>query len=101
VSVYRWIGPDLEITVHAIPGARSTEVQGIHGKAMKIRIAARAIEGAANGALLQFLADALQVQRRRCLIVSGNASRQKRVRIEAPERGHAERVLARWAQTSS
>jgi len=101
VSVYRWIGSDLEITLRAQPGARSTEVRGIRGEAFKIRIAARAIEGAANEALLQFLAEALQVPRRRCLLVSGKTGRQKRVRIEAPERAHAERVLAGWLQTSS
>jgi len=101
VSAYRWIGPDLEISLRAQPGARTTEVQGIHGEAIKIRIAARPIEGAANEALLQFLAEALRVPRRRCVLVSGETGRQKRVRIEAPERAHAERVLADWLQTSS
>jgi len=101
VCIYRWIGPDLEISVRAQPGARSTEVRGAHGEAIRIRIAARAIEGAANEALLQLLAEAFQVPRRRCVLVSGETSRQKRVRIEAPERAHAERVLAGWLQTSS
>src|SRR5207245_2427017 len=35
VSAYRWIGPDLEISLRAQPGARTTEVQGIHGEAIK------------------------------------------------------------------
>ena len=64
-------------------------------------VPARPIEGAANEALLQFLAEALRVPRRRCVLVSGETGRQKRVRIEAPERAHAERVLADWLQTSS
>ena len=98
---FRWTGADLELWIRAQPGARATEVTGLHAGAFRIRIAARAIEGAANDALLDFLAAALQVPRRRCVLVSGETSRQKRVRIEAPDRPHAERVLAGWLQTSS
>ena len=101
VSLYRWVGPDLEIAVHAQPGARHTQTQGIHGEAIKIRIAARAVDGAANDALLEFLAEALQVPRRRCVLMRGTASRNKRIRIESPDRVRAERTLAQWRQTSS
>jgi uncharacterized protein len=101
VSFYRWIGPDLELRVHAQPGARRTEVRGIHGEAIKIRVAAAPAEGAANDALLGFLADALQVSRRQCVLVQGATSRQKRVRVQAPDRAGAERALASWLQTRS
>jgi uncharacterized protein (TIGR00251 family) len=73
----------------------------VHGDAIKIRIAARAVDGAANEALLDFLAEALQVPRRRCVLISGSTSRQKRVRIDSPDRAWAEQTLARWVQTSS
>ncbi len=98
---YSWNGADLELQVHAQPGAKRTEVQGIHGDALKIRLRARPVEGAANEALLDFLAASLQVPRRRCVLVSGETSRQKRVRIEAPDRALAEQVLRAWTQTSS
>ena len=98
---HRWIGPDLELSIHAQPGARRTQVQGIHGDAIKIRLQARPVEGAANEALIEFLAAAFQVPRRRCVLVSGETSRQKRVRIEAPDRALAEAVLRGWLQTSS
>jgi len=101
VNFYRWDGADLELLIRAQPGARRTEVQGIHADAIKIRLQARPVEGAANEALLDFLAAALQIPRRRCVLVSGQTSRQKRVRIEAPDRANAERVLASWLQTSS
>ena len=101
VSLYRWVGSDLELAVHARPGARRTQVHGIHGEAIRIRIAARAIEGAANEALLEFLAEALQVPRRRCVLISGASSRNKRVRIESPDRARAEHMLAHWLQTRS
>ena len=97
----RWSGDHLELRVHAQPGARRTEVQGLHAGAIKIKLQARPVEGAANEALLQFLAEALQVPRRRCVLVSGESSRQKRVRIESPDHALAERVLSIWTQTSS
>ena len=101
VSPYRWIGADLEIEVRAQPGARRTEARGMHGGAIRIRVSAAPADGKANDALLEFVAEALQVPRRRCVLVSGHASRQKRLRIEAPDRTHAERVLAAWTQISS
>jgi uncharacterized protein (TIGR00251 family) len=101
VHPYRWIGADLELSVHAQPGAKRTGIQGTHAGAIKIKIAARAIGGAANDALVEFLAAVLQVPRRRCVMVSGQTSRQKRIRIESPDRALAERLLAGWLQTSS
>ena len=90
------------ILVRAQPGARSTEMQSFHAGAIQIKLEARAVHGAANQALLEFLAAALQVPRRRCVLVSGQTSRQKRVRIERPDRALAEQVLASWSsQTSS
>ena len=96
MPIYRWSGPDLELQIHAQPGAKTTEVQGAHAGAIKIRVRARPIEGAANEALLEFLAAALQVPRRRCVLVSGDTSRQKRVRIEAPDRALVAERLRAW-----
>jgi len=33
--------------------------------------------------------------------IAGQTGRRKRVRIEGPDRAHAESVLARWIQTRS
>jgi uncharacterized protein (TIGR00251 family) len=98
-----WTGSDLIICIHAQPGARRTEVSGLHGASIKIRIQARPVEGAANAALLEFLADAFRVAKRQVALVSGDSSREKRVRIVGPDRGHADGVLRAWgiAQTSS
>jgi uncharacterized protein (TIGR00251 family) len=101
VSIYRWVGTDLELNVHVQPGARRTEVQGVHGDAIKIRVSAPPVAGAANAALLELLADAFKVPRGRCALLSGETSRRKRIRIEAPDRIGAEGVLAGWLQTSS
>ncbi len=93
---YRWKGADLELRIHAQPGAKRTEPQGVHGGALKIRLQARPVEGAANEALLDFVAAALQVPRRRCVLVSGETSRHKRVRIEQPDRALVEQRLREW-----
>lgn len=87
--------------MHAQPGARRSEVQGVHGEAVKVRIQARPLDGAANQALLELLADALRVPRSRCALIAGETGRRKRVRIEGPDRAHAENVLAGWIQTRS
>jgi uncharacterized protein (TIGR00251 family) len=101
VTPYRWIDGDLELEVHAQPGAKRTQPHGLHDGAIRIRIGAPPLEGKANDALLVFVAAALHVPRRKCVLVSGHGSRHKRLRIEAPDRAVAERVLADWLQTSS
>ena len=101
MSLYRWLGANLELSVHAQPGAKRTEASGAHGDALKIRVRARPVDGAANEALLEFLADALQVPRKRCVLLSGQTSRLKRVLIEAPDRALAEKQLRAWLQISS
>jgi uncharacterized protein (TIGR00251 family) len=92
----RWDGPDLLLALHAQPGARRTEVAGLHGGALKLRVAARAVEGAANEALLEFLAESFGVAKRQVELESGDSSRKKRVRIRAPDRTQADRLLADW-----
>jgi uncharacterized protein (TIGR00251 family) len=61
------------------PGAKRTAVAGLHGARLKVRLAARAVDGAANRALLEFLADALGAPRCGVAIEAGKTSRQKRI----------------------
>ena len=72
------------------PGAKRTEVAGIHGERLKIRLAARAVDGAANAALVGFLAERFAVRKSEVRIEAGATSRQKRVSVPgaqlAPER---------------
>jgi uncharacterized protein len=95
---HRWIGEDLELRVHAVPGARRTEAQGLHGSALKVKLRARAVQGAANSALIEFLAAELQVPRRQCVLVSGDKAREKRVLVQRPPRARAEEALRTWTQ---
>jgi hypothetical protein len=70
------------LTLHIQPGAKKTEVAGPHGDALKIRLAAPPVDGKANAALLAFLAERLGVSRTALELVSGQASRAKRVRVD-------------------
>ena len=69
------------------PGASRTEVAGVHGDCLKIRLAARAVDGEANACLIEFLADALGVAKRAVSIDAGLASRRKRIAVRSPTRG--------------
>ena len=75
----------LTLALHVQPGAKRTEVAGLHGGALKIRLAAPPVDGRANAALLRFLADAFGVPQRAVTLVRGETSRDKVVRISAPK----------------
>jgi uncharacterized protein len=76
-------GDDVILTLHIQPGAKKTEVAGPHGDALKIRLAAPPVDGKANAALLAFIAEKVGARGTALELVSGQASRSKRVRIRA------------------
>lgn len=84
IPCLRAVADGTEIIIHVQPGAARAEVVGLHGDALKIRIAARAVEGAANEALLNFVAHALGVPRREVKILRGEKSRRKTVETPLP-----------------
>ncbi len=67
------------LTVRVVPGATSNSLAGITDGALRIRIAAPAVEGKANAALLAFLADRLGLRARALRLESGERSREKLV----------------------
>jgi hypothetical protein len=69
------------LAIKAIPNAPRSEVVGWLGEALKIKIHAPPVEGKANEALCEFLADSLGLPRRAVTLVRGDTSRQKIVRI--------------------
>jgi uncharacterized protein (TIGR00251 family) len=71
--------------VHAQPGAKRSEVAGLHGDRLKVRIGAPALDGRANAALERHLADALGVPRSAVRVVKGERSRDKVVAVSAPQ----------------
>lgn len=70
------------LVVHAVPGAKRTEIAGLHGDSLKVRVAAPAVESKANEALVAFVAERLGLARRAVRIVGGEKSREKRLAID-------------------
>ena len=70
------------LELHVQPGASRTEFAGKHGERLKVRLAARAVDGKANAALIEFLAAYYSVPKRDVRITAGLKSRRKRVVIE-------------------
>lgn len=82
------------LALHIQPGAKKTGIAGLHGEALKIRLAAPPVDGKANAALIEFLAKTCGVPRSALELVSGEASRTKRVRITGADQA----VLLRLAE---
>jgi len=74
-------GDGVTLRLHIQPGAKKTEVVGLHGEALKIRLAAPPVDGKANACLLAFLADRFGVAKSAVSLLSGDSSRAKRVHI--------------------
>lgn len=70
------------LDLHIQPRASKTEVVGRHGDAVKIRVKAPPVEGAANDELIRFLAKRFKVARSAVRLVSGAASRHKQVEVD-------------------
>jgi uncharacterized protein (TIGR00251 family) len=70
------------IDVRVITRAATSGVAGIRDGALLVRLNAPPVEGAANSELIEVLATALGVPKRAVTIVSGERSRQKRVRVD-------------------
>ena len=70
------------LELHVQPGASRTEFASKHGERMKVRLQARAVDGKANEALIEFLAEHYKVPKRNVRITAGLKSRQKRVQID-------------------
>lgn len=69
------------IDLRVQPGAGRSAIVGRHGDAVKVRIAAPPIDGRANAAILELLAEELGVKQADVELVSGETGRSKRVRV--------------------
>lgn len=78
---YRRNGETITLILHVQPGAKRSEIAGLHGDALKLRLAAPPIEGRANDALLRFVAELFGVPLRQVELRQGGQSRHKVVAI--------------------
>ncbi len=69
------------LAIKAVPNAPRSAIVGWLGDALKIKVHAPALDGRANDALCEFLADELGLPRRAVSLAQGDKSRQKLVRI--------------------
>lgn len=78
---YRCSGDVITLTLHVQPGAKRSEITGLHGDALKIRLAAPPVEGRANDALLKLISGLFGVPVRQVDLKQGGQSRHKVVAI--------------------
>ncbi len=81
------------LPLKTIPNAPRDEIAGWLGDAQKVKVRAPALDGRANDALLDFLAEKLGVHRRAVTLLHGDKSRQKVVRIDGLDLAEAKRRL--------
>jgi uncharacterized protein (TIGR00251 family) len=72
----------LRISLHVQPRAKKTEIVGVHGDALKVKVAAPPVEGAANEALVEYFAAFLSVPRSRVQLGRGDKSRKKVIEVQ-------------------
>ena len=85
-SWYRWDGKDLILHLRIQPRAAHDEIAGPLGNALKIRLTAPPVDGKANEHLRKFLSKQCSVAKSQVTVLSGETSREKRVRIASPRR---------------
>ena len=71
------------LSLHIQPRASKNEITGIHGEtALKIRLTSPPVEGAANSACIEFLANILEIRKSQIEIASGQRSRIKQIKLK-------------------
>ncbi len=75
-------GDAVRIPVRAQPRASRSELAGEYDGALKVRLAAPPVEGAANEELVRFLARLLGVPKSAVRVVSGDTGRNKMVEVD-------------------
>jgi uncharacterized protein len=85
--------PSTRVRLRVSPGARRNELVGRHGDGWKVRVTAPPVGGRANDAVLDLLAERLELPRRSLSIVSGHTTREKVVRLDGIDRAESERRL--------
>lgn len=71
----------LKIAIYATPGAKTTQLAGLHEQALRLRLAAPPVDGKANSALLAWAAQTFGVGKKQVELLHGAASRQKVIQI--------------------
>jgi len=73
----------LELSLHCQPGAKVTQIQGVYADRLKVKIASPPVEGKANETLLKWFAKTLFLSGSSIELISGESSKQKRLKISS------------------
>ena len=87
------------LTLHIQPGAKKTEITGLHGEALKIRLAAPPVDGKANAALIAWAAKAFGVPKAQVELLHGASGRQKLLGVQFVDEAAlaaAQALVAQW-----
>ena len=84
----------ITFTVRVAPRASRSEIVGEHDGALRVRLAAPPVDGAANAELIKVLARVLKAPRKSIEILSGFGSRSKTVRIHSVDRSMIEKLIS-------
>jgi uncharacterized protein (TIGR00251 family) len=71
----------VELWIQARPASSRNEIVGIHDGALKVKIKAPAVEGAANKELVKFLAKRFKIPKSEIVFVAGETAKRKRIRL--------------------
>ena len=74
--------PESGVTLRVVPNAKKTLVVGLHGEAIKLKVASPALEGKANAAVLEFIRRTVGVSAGAVELLSGAKTRDKVVRVK-------------------
>ena len=81
MTIFKEANGAVTFAVKVVPRANKNQIVGAEGDVIKIRLNAPPVDGKANDALIEFLADALKVGRAQVEIITGQTSRHKIVRV--------------------
>lgn len=78
-----WLEDGCRLDITVVTNARRSEAAGLHDGSLRVRLAARPIDGAANEALRQWLAETLQIAPSRVTLLRGQTSKRKQWQVQA------------------
>jgi len=84
----------LTFAVRIVPRASRSEIAGEQSGALRVRIAAAPVEGAANQELIKLLAKTFKLPQKAVEIVSGAASKNKIVRIQGADATRLQQLVS-------
>jgi uncharacterized protein (TIGR00251 family) len=91
-------GGRVRFSVRVQPRASRSEIAGEYGDALKIRLSAPPVDGAANDELVAFLSNVFAVTRKSVRILAGETSRSKLIEVEGITERAVHDVVSRMSR---